>query len=100
MWLTVHLMPDLSTGWWCGCPEPAETRDDGHTSYGFGRRTCVGKHVANYTLFMSMATVLWAMKLECPQDESGKEVPLDKLQLTLERSCIPRLLIALFGPCF
>jgi cytochrome P450 len=58
-------------------PGPAETRDDGHSSYGFGRRACVGKHAANDTLFMNMATVLWAMKLERPRDESGKEVPLD-----------------------
>jgi cytochrome P450 len=58
-------------------PGPAETRDDGHSTYGFGRRACVGKHAANDALFMSMATVLWAMRLERPRDESGKEVPLD-----------------------
>ena len=58
-------------------PGLAETRDDGHSTYGFGRRACVGKHAANDTLFMSMATVLWAMRLECPRDESGKEVRLD-----------------------
>lgn len=43
----------------------------------FGRRACVGKHVANDSLFMSMATVLWVARLECPRDESGKEFPLD-----------------------
>jgi cytochrome P450 len=56
---------------------PAETRDDGHSTYGFGRRACVGKHAANDSLFISMATVLWALRLERPRDESGKEVPLD-----------------------
>ena len=58
-------------------PGPAETRDDGHSTYGFGRRACVGKNAANDALFVSMATVLWAVRLERPRDESGKEVPLD-----------------------
>ena len=58
-------------------PGPAETRDDGHSTYGFGRRACTGKHAANDSLFISMATVLWAMKLERLRDENGKEAPLD-----------------------
>ena len=58
-------------------PGPVETRDEGHSTYGFGRRACVGKHAANDSLFISMATVLWAVRLECPRDESGKDVPLD-----------------------
>jgi cytochrome P450 len=56
---------------------PMETRGEGHSSFGFGRRACVGKHGANDTLFIDMATVLWATRLECPRDESGKKVPLD-----------------------
>ena len=58
-------------------PGPAETRDDWHCTFGFGRRACVGRHAANESLFISMATVLWALKLECPRDENGQEVPLD-----------------------
>ncbi|KAI0302277.1 cytochrome P450 [Russula brevipes] len=58
-------------------PGPVETRDDGHSTFGFGRRICVGKHSANDTLFISMATVLWATRLERARDENGKEVPLD-----------------------
>jgi hypothetical protein len=54
-----------------------ETRDDGHSAYGFGRRICVGKLSANDTLFISMATLLWATRLERARDENGKEVPLD-----------------------
>ena len=57
---------------------PVETRDDGHCTYGFGRRACIGKHAANESLFISIATILWAVRLECPRDENGKEVPLDK----------------------
>ncbi|KAH9993744.1 cytochrome P450 [Russula vinacea] len=58
-------------------PGPVETRDDGHGSYGFGRRACVGKNAANDSLFIQMATVLWAVQLECARDESGKEIPVD-----------------------
>jgi len=56
---------------------PAETRDEGHSTYGFGRRACVGKHVANDTLFITIATVLWAANLERVRDLNGKEVHLD-----------------------
>ncbi|KAH9001032.1 cytochrome P450 [Lactarius akahatsu] len=56
---------------------PAETRDEGHSAYGFGRRACVGKHVANDSLFISIATVLWAANLERVRDQSGKEVTPD-----------------------
>ncbi len=58
-------------------PGPAETRDEGHSTYGFGRRACVGKHVANDTLFITIATVLWAANLERVRDLNGKEVHLD-----------------------
>ncbi|KAH9012295.1 cytochrome P450 [Lactarius pseudohatsudake] len=56
---------------------PAETRDEGHSAYGFGRRACVGKHVANDSLFITIATVLWAANLERVRDENGKEVTPD-----------------------
>ena len=58
-------------------PGPAETRDDGHSAYGFGRRACVGKHAANDLLFIDIATVLWAVRLEHTHDENGKEMPVD-----------------------
>jgi cytochrome P450 len=35
---------------------PAETREEGHSAYGFGRRACVGKHLANESLFIYIAT--------------------------------------------
>jgi cytochrome P450 len=33
-------------------PGPAETNKEGHVSFGFGRRICVGKHLANESLFI------------------------------------------------
>ncbi|KAF9070402.1 cytochrome P450 [Rhodocollybia butyracea] len=38
--------------------------DDGHYTYGFGRRVCVGKHVADNALFINICTTLWALWVE------------------------------------
>ena len=41
-------------------PAPPATKDHGHVSFGFGRRVCVGQHVAEDTLFIATAVLLWA----------------------------------------
>jgi cytochrome P450 len=58
-------------------PGPAQTHGEGHVTFGFGKRTCIGNHVANDSLFIFIATTLWAMNLERVSDEQGKEIPLD-----------------------
>ena len=58
-------------------PGPVETYQAGHVSFGFGRRICVGKDLANEMIFINTARILWAAELARPQDKSGKEVPLD-----------------------
>ncbi|KAF8490143.1 cytochrome P450 [Russula emetica] len=58
-------------------PGPRETNGEGHVTFGFGRRICVGKYLANDSLFINTATILWAAKLVCARDENGKEVPPD-----------------------
>ena len=58
-------------------PGPKETNQESHVSFGFGRRICVGKHLANESLFIRTAMILWATTLKCARDESGKEVPPD-----------------------
>ncbi|KAI0031184.1 cytochrome P450, partial [Vararia minispora EC-137] len=45
-------------------PAPPETKDEGHIAFGFGKRICIGRHVANDALFAAIATILWAFKLE------------------------------------
>ena len=42
-------------------------RDDGHMSFGFGRRICPGRYVADATLAIDFATLLWAMRFERPE---------------------------------
>ncbi|KAI0028825.1 cytochrome P450 [Vararia minispora EC-137] len=45
-------------------PAPADTKEEGHISYGFGRRICVARHVANDALFAAAAMMLWAFNLQ------------------------------------
>jgi cytochrome P450 len=49
-----------------------EGRDDGHLSFGFGRRVCPGKYVAEGTLTIDFATLLWAMRFERPEGSKGE----------------------------
>jgi cytochrome P450 len=56
---------------------PVETNQAGHITFGFGRRICVGKELANDSLFIDTVRILWAAQLERARDENGKEVPLD-----------------------
>ncbi|KAI0062483.1 cytochrome P450 [Artomyces pyxidatus] len=58
-------------------PGPPETKEEGHFTYGFGRRVCVGKHIANSSMFMDMALMLWACKFEHAKDAEGRQVPID-----------------------
>ncbi|KAF8191490.1 cytochrome P450 [Mycena galopus ATCC 62051] len=64
-----------------------------HTTYGFGRRhvvtdqiripplkikytlrVCVGKDIANNTLFIDIASMLWALDFAAPVDDSGNKI--------------------------
>jgi cytochrome P450 len=58
-------------------PGPLDTKEEGHVTYGFGRRLCVGRHVANNSLFIDIAILLWALKIERKKDATGKLLPLD-----------------------
>ena len=37
----------------------------------------MGQHIANNSLFINIATLLWAMNIERPLDAYGKPIPLD-----------------------
>ncbi|KAH9994275.1 cytochrome P450 [Russula vinacea] len=51
-------------------PGPKETNREGHVSFGFGRRVCVGRHLVNDSLFIHTARILWAATL-MPPDTSA-----------------------------
>ncbi|ESK83389.1 o-methylsterigmatocystin oxidoreductase [Moniliophthora roreri MCA 2997] len=54
---------------------PADTKDEGHYSFGFGRRICPGRHVASNAL-LSFAIVFWAVHLEPGKDAQGNTVSI------------------------
>ncbi|KAF5343599.1 hypothetical protein D9757_013685 [Collybiopsis confluens] len=62
-----------------GAPIPGipDTKEENHVTYGFGRRLCVGRHVANQSLFIDIALMLWALNIENPIDANGKPAPID-----------------------
>ncbi|KAH9987348.1 cytochrome P450 [Russula vinacea] len=62
----LHVAPGLS-----------DIKEEGHFTYGFGRRICVGRHMADNSLFINMAIMLWANRIEGKKDASGRLIPLD-----------------------
>ena len=58
-------------------PGLSRTGSEGHFAYGFGRRICIGRNIANNSFFINIATVLWASKIERKRDASGHMLPLD-----------------------
>ena len=60
-------------------PAPADTKEEGHVTFGFGRRTCIGTRVAKESMFISIAVMLWAVNVECAVDEWGDKTSLDVL---------------------
>ena len=58
-------------------PSPSDGREEGHVSYGFGRRLCVGRHMANNSLFIDIAIMLWATDIERKRDASGEALPIN-----------------------
>ena len=58
-------------------PGPIETNQAGHVTFGSGRRICVGKDMANESLFIATVRMLWALNLERPRDENGGKDELD-----------------------
>jgi len=45
-------------------PLHPDTQQEGHASYGFGRRICVGRHVSNNSMYIDIASMLWATWIE------------------------------------
>ncbi|THU93090.1 cytochrome P450 [Dendrothele bispora CBS 962.96] len=45
-----------------------DERSEGHFSFGFGTRECVGRHIANKSLIIAVATILWTSSIEPPEN--------------------------------
>lgn len=53
----------------------AEGRD--HFDFGAGRRICPGMHLAENSLFITLAKILWAFTIEPPLGPDGEKLPVD-----------------------
>ncbi|KAJ7309253.1 cytochrome P450 [Mycena albidolilacea] len=51
-----------------------EQPDLEYVTYGFGRRICMGKDVANNALFINIASMLSALDFAAPIDDSGNKI--------------------------
>jgi cytochrome P450 len=58
-------------------PALADTHDESHVSYGFGRRICVGRHIANNLLLSQLVIMLWSLRIEGQKDQNGGYVEID-----------------------
>ena len=43
-------------------------------AFGFGRRTCPGRHLALNSVWLSLASILTVFNLELPRDKNGEEI--------------------------
>lgn len=55
----------------------SDTKEENQLSYGFGRRVCMGRHLANNQIFLQILTLLWAFNIERERDARGNLVPLN-----------------------
>ena len=67
---------------------PDGTKRDQFT-FGAGRRICPGIHVAERSLFLGVARILWAFHIEPASDENGKPIIPDHNKLTQGFVCMP-----------
>lgn len=56
----------------------ATPSERGQWSFGSGRRMCPGMHVANNTLLLSIARILWTFNIHRAKDEYGNVISIDR----------------------
>jgi cytochrome P450 len=53
--------------------------DQPFPTFGIGRRSCPGKQMAQNSLFIAIARILWAYNISHCYGVNGKNVPIDSL---------------------
>ncbi|KFZ18300.1 hypothetical protein V501_01292 [Pseudogymnoascus sp. VKM F-4519 (FW-2642)] len=53
---------------------------EGHSQFGYGRRTCMGVDIVNHELFLVCGAIAWAFNLRKKIDENGQEIPLNDME--------------------
>ena len=69
-----YLNHPLKAGAYAASSDPYE-RD--HFGFGAGRRICPGMHLAENSLFITLAKIMWAFEIHAPVGPSGKEEAVD-----------------------
>ncbi|KAF9463391.1 cytochrome P450 [Collybia nuda] len=64
----------------------------GHVTFGFGKRICSGLNLANQSLFINFACMLWALNIEQAIDNEGKRI------VPSRTACIDRGIVAKPAP--
>ncbi|KAL1631888.1 hypothetical protein SLS56_004250 [Neofusicoccum ribis] len=70
----------------------------GHNAFGWGRRQCSGQPLAEQSLSMVVARLLWAFRIEPGLDEEGNEVKLDIFAYSASENMRPLPFKARFTP--
>ncbi|KAL8293231.1 hypothetical protein RQP46_000925 [Phenoliferia psychrophenolica] len=65
-----------------GLVERGLRTDINHVGFGFGRRICAGKNLADRSLFINCSLLLWAFDFALKQDSHGANIPIDTLAFT------------------
>jgi hypothetical protein len=62
--------------------EPLTTypRLEGHSQFGYGRRTCMGVDIVNHELFLVSGALAWAFNFKKKIGEDGNEIPVKDLE--------------------
>jgi Cytochrome P450 len=60
----------------------ADYRHRDQWTFGAGRRICPGIHIAERTLFLAAARLLWTFNFRKAQDASGREIDVDRDEVT------------------
>jgi cytochrome P450 len=69
-----YLDHPLKAGAYAAHPDPY-ARD--HFDFGAGRRICPGMHLAENSLYITLAKILWAFNIEPPKTPSGEPQVMD-----------------------
>jgi cytochrome P450 len=69
-----YLNHPLKAGAYTGLADPY-ARD--HFAFGAGRRVCPGLHLAENSLFITLAKIAWAFEIKPAVNEHGMEIPVD-----------------------
>lgn len=69
-----YLAYPLKAGAYAASGDP-DGRD--HFDFGAGRRICAGIHLAENSLFITLAKILWAFEIRPPLDANGAEMKVD-----------------------